>query len=118
LETSYDSQDYTDVGSDNGVRVDANAEAESEYVLHQFKDYVGTETACEVNCNLQSNVPTSTSTVYLQVYNYDSPAWETKDSESTVGADTDFDLTFRITDLTDYKSPGGYMTWRVYQQDA
>ncbi len=65
----------------------------------------------------QSSVAPSTSTVYLQVYNRTTGSWETKDSDSTAGADTDFELKTTITaNLNNYYDANGWVAYRVYQE--
>ena len=93
------------------------ADGETKYVIHLFKDYVGAEGTCDLYWDGQSTLAPSASTVYLQIYNYDTPAWETIDSDDTTGPDIDFVLEGNIADLTDYKSPSEYITCRVYQVD-
>jgi len=113
LETVYSGQDVTDVAMKDDTRVDQSATG--EYAIHQFKDYVGGAGAVDLEWEGQSNVAPSSSTVYLQIYNYDTPAWENVDSDNTTGADTDFPLNGNIPDLTNYKD-GNLITCRVYQQ--
>jgi hypothetical protein len=111
LENAYSEQDYTDVATDNDVYVSQTAT--NEYTIHQFKNYVSTIGAT-LTCKAKSNTAPSDSTVYLQIYNYDTPAWETVDSDNTTGADTEFTLEANVPDLTDYKD-GNVITCRVYQ---
>jgi len=66
---------------------------------------------------LQSDYAPSESTVYLQIYNYNSTTWETIDSDNGEDADTDFELTAPIADLTNYKD-NGIMTCRIYQENV
>jgi len=56
-------------------------------------------------------------TIYLQIYNYDTPAWEEIANNNVAAADTDFNLTADIVDLTNYKSDG-IMTCRIYQENV
>ena len=94
------------------------AEGELEYVIHQFKDFVGALNSCLLEWDGQSPLAPSDSVVWLQIYNYVTPAWENVDSDNATGADTDFELTSPIADLTDYKSPSSYITCRVWQRDT
>jgi hypothetical protein len=112
LETTYTSQDETDVSTSNNVRV--SQIADGQYAIHLFKDYVGSGSACTLNWEGQTNVAPSTSTVYLQIYNQNSTTWETVDSDNTSSADTDFVLTANISDLTNYRLNGA-ISCRVYQ---
>lgn len=88
--------------------------ATDEYAIHQYKDYVGAAGTVNVLWNGQSDLAPSASIVKLQVYNYDTPAWEDIDSDNATAADTDFDLSGAV-DTTDRISPQGTMTFRVYQ---
>lgn len=112
LETNYSAQDYIDVDTKDDIRVAQTATG--EYAIHQFKDYVGAQSSATVEWEGQTNIAPSTSTVYLQIYNYVTPGWETIDSDSTTAVDTDFILTSSVPDLTNYKS-GETITCRVYQ---
>jgi len=112
LETEYTSGDNDDVATNNAVRV-AQA-ADGEYAIHQFKDNVGNPGSINFLCNLQSDLASSTSDVVLQIYNYDTTAWETLDTESGEGAGSDFDLTGNVPDMTDYLS-SEWCCCRVYQ---
>jgi hypothetical protein len=55
------------------------------------------------------------STIYLQIFNRDTPTWETVDSDNSSAADTDFILTANIPDLTNYKDANGVIVCRIYQ---
>ena len=113
LETTYDAQDITDVATDNGVRVGQTGTA--EYMIHQYKNFVPTGT-CIIDWNGQSSLAPSSSTVFLQIYNRDTTAWETIDSNNAASAGTDFDLSASIGDLTNYKDSGNVISCRVYQE--
>ena len=102
--------------TDNEVRVGQSAD-DTNFTIHQFKDYAGGETSCTLTADVQSDYAPSTSTVYLQIYDYNLDEWETVDSEFEEGANTDFVLTAPIADLTDYVEDG-IMTCRIYQENA
>jgi len=116
LTTDYTEQNYIDTDTNNEVRVGQTAD-DSNFTIHQFKDYVGSESSCTLYADLQSDYAPSISTVYLEIYNYDTTLWEPVDSESLEDADTDFVLTADIPDLTNYKSDG-IMTCRIYQENV
>jgi hypothetical protein len=115
LENNYSSQDFLDVNVKDNIRVGQTAT--SEYAIHQFKDYVGSADVCTLEWEGQTNCPPSLSTVYLQIFNRDTPAWQTVDTDSTTAANTDFILTANIPDLTNYKDASGVIVCRVYQLD-
>jgi len=114
LETAYIAQDYLDVDDDDTVRVAQIGTG--PYLLHEFKDYMGTNTSCTLTWNGQSTLAPSSATVYLQIYNKNSGDWDAVDSEDGVAANTDFNLTGNIADLSDYKQTDTTICCRVYQQ--
>jgi len=85
-------------------------------MIHQYKVFVGAETACTIECELQTSLDPATSTVYLQIYNQNTTTWETIDSDNTSNPDEDFMLTAVIPDLTNYKDATNVISYRVYQQ--
>ena len=115
LATSYSTQDYLDVDTDNGVYVGIDGSG-AVYMVHQFKDYVGTETTVNLEWNGKSSLAPSSATVYLQIYNENTLNWETIGSNGLADADTDFTIQAQIADLTDYVDGAGLITCRVYQQ--
>lgn len=114
LETVYSAGDVTDVETNNGVRVAQTAT--NQYMIHQFKDYIGSAGACNVSWEGQTTWPPASSTVNLQIYNRNTTTWETIDSDNTTAEDTDFTLSANIADTTNYKDGDGYISCRVYQQ--
>ena len=105
-------QDYLDVDTKNDVRVDQTAT--EEYAIHQFNDFVA-EGAATLDWEGQTTFAPSSSTVFLQIYNHNTTAWETVDSDSDTIADLDFVLTANVADLTDYKNGSSVVSCRVYQ---
>lgn len=91
--------------------------ATSQYAIHLYKDYAGTTNRCTIEWEGRTNCPPSLSTVYLQIYNFNTAQWETIDSDNTTLFNTDFVLTADLTDLTDYKDPNSFIVCRVYQLD-
>ena len=102
-----------DVDADDGVRVSVTCD-EGDYAIHLFKDF-SDDDACKLTWNGQSNLAPTISTVLLQIYNYNTPGWETVDSNNTAEADVDFTLSAEIADTANYLS-GNILTCRVYQQ--
>jgi hypothetical protein len=113
LETDYSAQDLLDVADKDDVRVAQTAT--QEYMVHQFKDFVGDNASCTLEWEGQSSLAPTSSTVYLQIYNRDTSEWNTIDSDNTSNADTDFTLTANIADLTDYKDASNVISCRIYQ---
>jgi len=114
LETAYSVQDYIDVSTKNDIRVDQTST--DEYAIHQFRNYIGTSPFTDIKSIGQTSLAPSESTVYLQIYNRNTPAWETVDSDNTTAAaDTDFSLIAHIADLTNYKNASDVISCRVYQ---
>lgn len=115
LATAYSAQDYTDVASDNAVRVGVTGVL--GYLIHEFKDKNTNNTdQVTLTWNGQSDVAPSTTSVRLQVYNRNSTTWETLATESSASANTDFTLTGSVTsNLSNYYDGSFYISGRVYQ---
>lgn len=113
LETAYAAQDITDVASQNSVYV--GQAGVGEYMIHQYKNFVGDITEATVTCIGRSDRAPSVSTVYLQIYNRNTTTWDTIDTEGAAGASEDFTLTANVT-LTNYKDGSNVISCRVYQQ--
>ena len=114
LETDYTEQDYLDVDAIDNVLVGQTAT--SQYAIHQFKDYATTN-SCVLEWVGKTNCPPSVSKVYLQIFNRNTPAWETVDTDDTSPEDTNFTLTASIADLADYKDINNVIVCRVWQLD-
>jgi GTPase SAR1 family protein len=114
LETTYTAGNITSVATQDDDRVAQTGYL--EYMIHQFKDYVGGATRCTLECELQSTLAPTLSAVYLQIYNHNTDVWDTVDSDNTSSADTDFILTGEKADLTNYKYESAIISCRVYQQ--
>ena len=112
LETDYSAQDVADVATSNNVRV--NQAALGQYAIHQYKNFRPSNDGSFL-WEGQSDIAPSTSAIVLQIYNRNTTTWETKDSNNTAAANTDFNLTFSIADLTNYKNASGVTACRVYQ---
>ena len=97
----------------NDVRVSQSATA--EYAIHLYKDFVGANSKANLEWEGQTNCAPAFSTVFLQIYNRDTTAWVTVDSDNVSPVDTDFSLTAAIPDLTDYKDGGQDISCRIYQ---
>jgi hypothetical protein len=86
-----------------------------QYVIHQFKDFVGELNEVTLKWEGQTNCPPSLSTMYLQIYNYTTSTWTTIASNNISPFNTDFTLEAFMADLTDYKNASSVITCRVYQ---
>jgi hypothetical protein len=117
LGTNYSAQDVTDVSSNNTVRVGQTASA-TQYAVHQYKNFVGSNNSCTLTWDGQTNVDPGTSTVYLQIYNRTTTTWFTVDSYTTSTVDTDFTLSGNVADLTNYKDASNVISCRIYQQSS
>jgi len=112
LENIYTAQQVLDVETKNDIRVSQTASG--EYAIHQYGDFVTTGNTATLEWEGQTNLTPSLSTVYLQIYNFNSTSWELVDSDNSSAVDTDFALTGNIPDLTNYKD-GSMMYCRIYQ---
>jgi len=113
LETFYTEQEEIDVSASDNVRVEQTAL--SQYMIHQFKSFVGANTACEIKLEFQTSMDLNVSPAYLQIYNQNTATWETIDSDNSSKIDIDFLLVAKIIDLTNYKNASNVVSCRVYQ---
>ena len=86
-----------------------------EYMVHQFKNFVGTRPSCNLYWNGKSDLAPSASIVKLQAYNQVTTTWTDVDTDNVTGAETDFDLNGSIPDLTNFVD-NGVVSCRVWQQ--
>jgi len=113
LETSYSAQDIIDISNNDTTRVPQIGL--QEYMIHEYKDYVGTANSCDVSCDLQTDLDPSLSTVYLQIFNRSTNEWNTIDSYNSSTVSTDFTLSGTVSDLTNYKDESTLISCRIYQ---
>lgn len=95
----------------NYVNVDGN-----NFLIHQY-EYTNTNgtQAVTATWNGQTTTAPSSKTVYLQIWNYTTSAWETLTSNSSTAANTDFTLSAtKNSSMSDYYS-GNVVIFRVYQ---
>ncbi len=116
LETAYTAEDYVKVSIKDNIYVDQTAT--SEYAIHQYKDFASASDRCIIEWEGKTNCSPTLSTIYLQIFNKNTPAWETIDSDNSSFEDTNFVLTASIPDLTNYKDASNVITCRVYQLDV
>jgi nucleoside-triphosphatase THEP1 len=113
LEDNYTEQEVLDVADSDDVLVDQIGQM--QYMIHQFKDFVGDEENCRLVCELKTTQRPTTSPVYLQIYNQVSGEWETLTSNNTAGINETISLIYEVQDLTDYKD-NGVISCRIYQE--
>lgn len=117
LDRRYTSTERTTVSTSDDNRV--KQEGSSNYLIHEFRKYNSSEALDQISIEIElrvSNSPAS-STVYLQIYNFNTTSWETLDSDSTSNANTDFSLTgSKTTNLSNYYDTDYTVLARVYQQ--
>jgi hypothetical protein len=114
LATIYTPTERVNVASANGTRVGITG---SNYLIHQFKNVGNLSDAFTGRLtDARSSLAPSGDTVTLQVYNHDTPAWETVDTDTTTAADTNFLLEHtQGSGLANYYDADGILTHRVYQ---
>ena len=87
-----------------------------EYMIHEFKDFVGSNSQCTLEWEGRSTLAPSSSIVKLQIFNQQTNAWIDVDTDNESIANFDFTLTNSIADLTNYKNPSNVISCRVYQE--
>lgn len=110
--------------------------ATDEYTIFLFKKQnVNNTDAIAITWDGQTDLAPASSTVYLQIFNRVSGAWETKDQmpftydfaadydessefyDGVQAANVDFTLTATISaDVGNYYDGSNWVSWRVYQQ--
>ena len=85
-----------------------------EYMIHQFKTFVGQNSKCKIEWEGMSTLAPDLSPVYLQIYNQISGLWETIDIMDDADEDINFQLRGKIPDLTNYVN-SMVISCRVYQ---
>jgi len=115
LTNEFDSQDYTDVETDNNAFV--NQGGDLEYMVFLFKDQYDTDTGLlNLYCRLKSTIAPVDSTVYLQIFNRTTEKWVTVTYDDFSSANIKFALEVTISDnLSDYYDAGNWVACRVYQ---
>ena len=78
----FTSTDYSDVASIDDTRMDFEPSAiEGGYMIKMFRDRNSNNSSqITINWEGQVSITPSSSTVYLQIYNFDSNSWEALDS--------------------------------------
>jgi hypothetical protein len=114
LATAYTATDITNVATVDSVFVDVTGF--NAYLLHEFVNFNATQQIITPTWTGKSAQSAVTSPVYLQIYNFTTPAWETLASNSAASAGTAFTLTAsQSTSLANYYDANGYCWVRVYQ---
>jgi hypothetical protein len=118
LATAYTAQDYIDVSAYDGTRVNQASNYDALITIHQFKKlHTPTSEAITVTWKGRSNIAPSSKTITLEIYNFATSQWETLDSNSSAGANTDITLTGqKTTNTSNYHDANNYVCVRVYQQ--
>lgn len=120
LATSYSTSDETDVATDNNIYVDLEG-VDLGYMIHQYKyEHTNNTDNPTATWRGKSNHEPSTSTVYLQIWNNNTSAWEALDSDAVTGAGVEFELTGTKTATVAnyYDGASNEVAVRVYQQKS
>lgn len=117
LANDYSAGDITDVSADDDDFKDL---AGIGFLVEQV-DILGANdtTNIDIAWKGKTTLAPSTSTVHLQVYNFDTTSWETLDSDSSTAADIEFSLSGYVdTDVENYYDASNYAYVRVYQENS
>ena len=114
LTTNYSVPEVDKVSLVDGQTVGQTAT--ENYMIHQFKSFVGDNPSCQVTWTGQSSLAPSASIVKLQIYNIDTTTWVDVATNNAIGADTDFTLSGPIADLSPYTDTSNVITCRVWQE--
>lgn len=117
LSTRYTTIEEGEVYLKDG-RMVAIAGAASAYLMHLFKKANDNrKDRIKVRIDLQTSLAPTSSTVYLQMWNGRTNAWETMDSNALKLVNEDFSLYADVTDTEyyDFRENAGEVAVRVYQ---
>lgn len=116
LSTIYTTKEENDVYANDSLTVGLTGAA-SRYLMHEFKKRNDNRNdIIRVRVDLSSTLAPSSKTIYLQIWNGQTGAWETLDSNSVKGVNTELSLTGQVSD-TSYYDFGNECAVRVYQQN-
>jgi hypothetical protein len=117
MATFYSNTEVSDVDSDNATRVSLSG---VNYPIHMYQyRHTNNTDNITISWNGQTDLAPSTSTVYLQIYNYNSSIWDTLDSDNSSSANSDFTLEgSKTTSVSNYYSTIYLVSVRVYQQSV
>ena len=109
--------EVTNISTDDGNYA-VNTTSSPNFSIFQLKNKNSNNTdQISVSWKGKTDRLPSTSTVYLQIYNYNSSAWETLSSNNSASINTDFTLTgIKTTNLSNYYGTGNWISCRIYQE--
>jgi len=115
LSIDFGGSDYVKVRYQDNITVSQTAS--NQYAVFLFKDQnASSDYEIHIRCRVKSSLAPLIRDVILQIYNRDSSAWETLDSNNTSGADTYFILTGDIiTHVSKYYDANNWIACRLYQ---
>lgn len=115
LSAAFTSPQYGDVAVDDG---DYWIETGSQYVTAYYKKiWTNSTDSPSFTWRGRSTLSPQMSTVYLQIYNFNSSAWETLDTETSQPADTDFVMTgTQSANVSNYYNTRNIVAFRIYQK--
>jgi len=118
LEVAFACPEYPMVAIDDDIYVQQTAC--DEYTLFLWKNQNNdNKSIIIVQWKGKSDRAPSISSVYLQIYNRNTPAWETLDSNNVAGAGVEFTLSgIQSTNLGWYYDGTNWVSCRVYQHAA
>jgi hypothetical protein len=115
LVNPFNAVNYGNVSTNDG---DYFIQTGSQVMIQEYKSLHQNNTdSINFNWMGRSTVAPSVSPFYIQVYNFNSSAWQTVASQTTQPADTDFQMQVSITvNPGNYYSPTNQVIFRSYQQ--
>ena len=115
LSNIFTATEVSNVAADDNIYTSQTAT--NKYAIQLFKNK-GEASSDNINVTWigKSNLAPTSSTVYLQIYNRTTPAWETLSSNNAAAANTEFTLTgTKSTSLSDYYDANLWVACRIYQ---
>jgi hypothetical protein len=116
LATYYSNTQVTNANTLSNT-TDINNSSNLTYRLHQFDQYIsGSPASIGVTWKGKPGTATSAKTLYLQIYNIFSSAWETLATDTSTAAGTLLTMTAtQSSNVSHYLDANNFVTVRVYQ---
>lgn len=112
---AFSSADYTSAATADSVFVHLPTGGANRWFVFQRTNANNTD-AINITWSGKSNIASSTTTVYLQIYNYNTTTWDALANNAATAANTNMTITgAKSTSLSNYYGGGNLITCRVYQ---
>ena len=112
----FDNIDFSNSASSDDVYTSSTATANTSPIFQFVQKNINNNYAISFNWEGQTTLACSTQNIKLQVYNFNTSAWENKATSTTCSANTDFSATSTVSsNVANYYDTNYWSYWRIYQ---